>query len=198
MNLGKITGREIKKNKDSDVDRIILQIEMLPDDVRTVELISQAGEDTNPADNCRAVVVDVANDYKAAIAVSDDLTPEVNAGEKELYSTDTPVTEKRAKIKLCANGDIEIDAYGGSTLNIKQDGNIDINGASDFAVAYNDLKTAFDQLKSDYDNFVTTKYNLHAHTGVTVGGGSTGATATVGAASTADMSPAKVSTVRLP
>ena len=77
------------------------------------------------------------------------------------------------------------------------DGTIELNGAADFAVAYNDLKTAFDQLKSDFNNLVT-NFTSHVHAGVTVGAGSTGVTATPGVPSTADMSGAKVSTIRVP
>lgn len=75
---------------------------------------------------------------------------------------------------------------------------VEVNGNADFAVAYNDLKAAFDQLKSDFDNFVNLKYNLHVHPGVVAGPASTGVTPLVGASSTADMSGAKVDTVKLP
>jgi len=66
---------------------------------------------------------------------------------------------------------------------------IELNGNSNYAVKYNELKTAFDQLKSDFDNFVSTIYNLHVHP--SPAGGSTGTTPTTGSASTADMSDSK-------
>jgi hypothetical protein len=106
MKLGKITGRRIGTNRDGDASRVILQVELLEDDVKTVELFSQAGEDVNPADGCRAVVIDVASSYKVAIAVSDDLTPEVNAGEKEIYSTDNPATTKQARTLWDSAGNV--------------------------------------------------------------------------------------------
>lgn len=61
---------------------------------------------------------------------------------------------------------------------------VELNGNTNFAVKYTELKTAFDQLKSDL--------NSHVHTGVTTGGGSSGPPATP---SVADMSPSKNSTV---
>jgi hypothetical protein len=139
MNLGIITGREIKKNRDGNADRIILQVEMLAGDVRTVELISQSGENTNPADECRVVVVDLAKGYKGGIAVTDDLTPEVDAGEKELYSTDNPATTKLARLKLNSSSEIEL------------------NGNSDYAVSWTDLNTVLQALVTAINAAFATK-----------------------------------------
>jgi hypothetical protein len=87
---------------------------------------------------------------------------------------------------------------GASEISLLDDGTAIINGDADFAVAYTDLKTAFDQLKTDYDTFISTKYNMHVHPGVTAGAASTAVTLTVGSSSTADMAGAKVATVKLP
>jgi hypothetical protein len=108
VELGIITGYEITTNKDSTTDSLLLQVEMLDGDVRIVELISQAGEDTNPADGCRVCVIDASKGYKVGIAVTDNLTPEVDPGEKEFYSTDSPATTKKARLKLGADGLITI------------------------------------------------------------------------------------------
>lgn len=104
--IGIITGREVKKNRDGDKDRLLLQVEMISGDIRTVELVSQAGEDTNPASGCRVVVIDVADSYKVGIAISDDLAPEVDPGEKEIYSTDSPATAKQARTKWDGAGNV--------------------------------------------------------------------------------------------
>ncbi|MGL4368668.1 MAG: hypothetical protein ACRCUT_03210, partial [Spirochaetota bacterium] len=144
--VGIITGRKVSKNRDGDVQRIILQVELIPgEDVRSIELFSQSGEDTNPANGCRANIIDVSDSYQIAVGVTDDLAPEVSAGEKEIYSTDSPVTQKKARIKL------------GS------DGIVTINQGSDFAVKYNELLTAFNQLKSDFDA------HTHAVAGILAG-----------------------------
>jgi hypothetical protein len=105
--IGKITGRTIAKNRDGDVDRILLQVEVIPDeDVRTVELFTQAGDDTNPGNGCRVNIVPISNSYHVGIGVSDDLVSECDAGEKEFYSTDSPVTVKKARLKLDKNSRI--------------------------------------------------------------------------------------------
>ena len=143
----------------------------------------------NPADDCRVMVIEAARGYKITCGITDDLEPETDPGEKEIYSTDNPVTEKKAKIKLASNGDILIDAYGGATLNIKADGNIEINGNADYAVAFDDLKAEFNKLKDDY--------NSHTHN-YNPGPGAPAATTVTSAVNTSNIDLAKVDDVRLP
>ena len=113
MAIGIITGRRIGKNRDGTADRVILQVELLQDieepDVRTVELITQSGEDNNPANGCRVYIAEVDNSYEVGIAVTDDLTPDVDPGEKEFYSTDITKTLKKARIKFGADGNITMN-----------------------------------------------------------------------------------------
>jgi len=123
--IGKITGRKIGKNRDGDKDRIILQAELIEgEDTRSIELFSQSGEDNNPANGCRVLIIPVSDSYQLGGAVSDDLEPEVNAGEREIYSTDNPVTQKKARIKLETGVDIVL------------------NQGTKSAVTYEDLNTA--------------------------------------------------------
>jgi hypothetical protein len=103
--VGIITNRQIGPNRDGDKSRLLLQVQMVDDDMRTVELVTQAGEDTNPANGCRVVVINVPG-YKVAVAVTDDLTPEVDPGEKEIYSTDNPATAKQARTRWKSDGTI--------------------------------------------------------------------------------------------
>ena len=167
--IGKVTGYKIGKNRDGDKNRIILQVELIAgEDVRSIELIPGAGVDVNPALGCRVVLSDVSSSYQVTGAVTDDLTPECDPGEKEIYSTDSPVTQKLAKIKL------------------NKDSEIVMNDGADFAVRYSALETAFNQLKMDFD--------AHVHGGVATGSGSTGATTP----STADITGAKVEDIKVP
>jgi hypothetical protein len=73
--------------------------------------------------------------------------------------------------------------------------NIQLNGDSNFAIKYTELKSAFDTLKTDLNNLVTA-YNTHIHiTTATVGPsavpGVISPTASAGVSSAADMSGAK-------
>ena len=73
-------------------------------------------------------------------------------------------------------------------------GNVIINGSSDFAVAFNDLKAGFDQLKADF--------NTHVHAGSSSPAGLctilSPAASVPPAPSTATIDAAKVESVKLP
>jgi len=77
---------------------------------------------------------------------------------------------------------------------------IHLNGDGDTAVKYSELETAFNQLKDDFDNFVST-YNAHTHTTTaTVGVGPVGViapTTSTGSPSTADITPAEEDSIKL-
>jgi hypothetical protein len=189
--LGIITSHKIGKNRDGDADRVLLQVKMLDEDVRTVELFPGAGVDSNPANGCRVEVVE-ANGVKISGIVSDDIAPESDPGEYEIYSTDNPAVAKKASVKLSSNGDITITAFTGAKIEIKADGDIILNSGTGSAVKFSELETAFNQLKDDFDDF---KAN-HKHGGVTIGAGTT-AVSDMPAPSTADISAAEVPEVKL-
>lgn len=138
--VGIITGCSKSKNRDGDKVRTILQVELIEDeDVRSVELFSQAGEDVCPANGCRVNVIDASKSYQIGVGVSDDLAPEVAAGEREIYSTNNPVTTKKARIKWGA------------------DGVITINAGTKSAVNYADLNTALQTLVTAINAALATK-----------------------------------------
>jgi phage gp45-like len=171
------------------------------------------GDDSVPNNGDRVIVVDLTPAYRVAVATEDSTIPESGKGEKELYSYNA-LGLKLARMKLADDSSIEIkndlatvkiESTGAITLdgplasvNMAVDGTIELNGNSDFAVSFTDLKTAFDQLKNDFNTFVNTKYNVHVHPGVTAGPASTAVTLTLGAPSAADMSAAKVESVKVP
>jgi hypothetical protein len=80
-------------------------------------------------------------------------------------------------------------------LKLTPAGDIFLNGNTDNAVAYTDLKTAFDNLKSELNAFIT-KYNTATYT--ISGVGTTGKTSAPATPATADMTGAKVNNVKLP
>lgn len=66
--------------------------------------------------------------------------------------------------------------------------------AEDYAVRYNELETAFNQLKQDLNTFISV-FNAHTQP---VSGGTAGAPSIPGVSSAAIVTPAKVDNVRLP
>lgn len=85
-------------------------------------------------------------------------------------------------------------------VHLKNNGTMEIGGTDDNLVRYSELKTGFDQLKTDFNNFLTTQYNLHTHPvpGVTVGSGSTNSSVTtsLGTESIADISDCKIDEIK--
>lgn len=85
-------------------------------------------------------------------------------------------------------------------IEIAENGDVILNGDQDSAVAYTDLKTAFDQLKSDVNDLVTA-FNAHVHPTAAPGPPSppTPVPGSIPATpSAADMSGAEVNNVKLP
>jgi len=181
--IGTVRGSEIAENKDADEKSRLLQVEFTnADDLQTIEQLGATGEDSNPQPGARVIVIDLGPSYRVAVALSDELEPEVEVGEKEIYSYDD------AGAKL-------------ATIKLLNDSSIELNGDADNAVAFAGLKTAFDQLKSDFDSLVSA-YNAHVHaTTATVSTGSPGvlsATVSTGSPTTADIDPAKIDSIKVP
>lgn len=169
VEIGIVTGREIVENKDGEQKSLMLQLELSEeDDIQTVELINLAGEDNNPANESTVVVIKISESYKVGIAANDGIESTVDPGERKIYSY--------------LAGVIKSFAY------FKKDGTLEINGNTDFAVAFDDLKVAFDQLKSQVTS------NL---TAISTAIGTLGGTYTV-IPLTASVDSAKVPTIKVP
>lgn len=177
IRTGIVTGREFRKNRDGENNRLLLQVQITDaDDVHTVEYMSPPGEDSNPPDGAKVLIIDVGRAYKVAIAADDNVQPSMGEGEKKLYSI----------------SDGAIAAF----INFLASGIIEINGNGDFAVRYNELETGFNQLKTDFNSFVTSVYNIHSHP--TAPTGPISPPSASGSSSAADISAAKVDEVKLP
>lgn len=110
--------------------------------------------------------------------------------KKHLIEIDDTEGSERINIQHSSGATVLFDSTGQITITGVD--NININGDTDFAVAYTDLKTAFDQLVTDF--------NAHLHTTTaTIGSSATpGTISTPTVPSSADMTNAKVDTVKLP
>lgn len=145
--IARVVGREVRTNKDGTANKLMLQVEISdPDDIQSVQLMNQSGEETNPPNDSQVIVVSIGESFKVAVAADDNIIPTMAIGERKIYSTSAGAVS--AFINLLASGVIEI------------------NGNGEFAVGFTAMKAAFDQLISDFD--------LHIHSGVTTGLGVSG------------------------
>ena len=165
IQLGTVTGQEIKPNRGTDIDVRMLQVELgtsAQSDVQSVEYIPLSGDDNPPMKGDKVVVISIGPAFKIAIAVRDAVVTAMNAGERKLYSRDS-------------NGDIA------AFMNLLDTGIMELNGNAYSAVRFEELETAFNQLKADYDG--------HA--------GHFSPTNSVPTPSTADISPAESDMVKV-
>lgn len=167
LTVGVVTGQNITDYRGGDTVRM-LQVQLLGDNPETVEWFDITGEDTAPVNGDKVVILEIARNYKIAVATKDLITAAVSAGERKFYSRDS-------------NGAVQAIIY------LKNDGSIELNSGSDWAVQFTALQTAFNELK--------TAFNTHLHTGVTSGGASTGTTTIPSAA---DISLAKINKINVP
>lgn len=127
VTIGTVRGSEVIENKDSDEKSRMLQVEFTnADDLQSIEQLGATGEDSNPQEGARVIVVDLSPSYRVAIALSDEIEPSVDAGEKELYSYDDS-GNKLVTVLLKSDGSFEVDNGSGSMI-MDASGNWDING----------------------------------------------------------------------
>ena len=115
---------------DSDIIRRLREIKVRcfgSDDVRTANLLSPFGDDSNPIPNLRAVYMDTSNDSNPVIIgyINDQLAAE--PGEKRLFSLDS-------------EGKIAYFVW------LKNDGTCELNGDADNAVRFSPVKSGLEDM----------------------------------------------------
>lgn len=174
---GTIKGFEVTTNRNSEQKVLMLQVEISgPDDIQSVEWYNPGGVQSVPMKGSKIQILQNGAGWKVAVSANDgiDFDESLNEGEKLIYS---------------GNQD--------STIKMLADGTIEVNGKNDNAVRYLELKTAFDELKTDHNDLVTlvNGFLTHVHPGI---GAPPSPPAIPETPSTADMSDSKVETVLLP
>ncbi len=152
--------------------RIVKVLRFGKSDVQTCIESGPYGIDSNPVKDMIAVYAETSEKGKVAIVGYFNKNQKALTGELRLFSTDENGTEKFYTW-------------------LKNDGTIEIGGDTNFAVKFNELKTEFNKLKQDFNDFVTQKYNIHTHPGVTSGNSSTLVTPTIGTVNTSNIDNAK-------
>lgn len=146
IQIGIVTGKETAKNKDGTKEVLLLQVQMEdPEDIQTVELMSQTGENSNPPVGSRVIVMGAGPAFKLAIASDDSIVPTTEDGEKLIYSTDedgavvvSSIYLKNDGTMIADNGEVTITATPGGLLSIVASGNTEITSAK--TIINNDLE----------------------------------------------------------
>lgn len=138
MNIltGVVIGQTIEKNRDGENNVRMLQVEITePNDTQSIQQISFSGEDNAPTKGDTVAIIEVSESYKIAIGIQDQIVPEVESGERKLYSQDGGVIK--------------------SFVYLKKDGQMILNGTGDYAVRFNKLKETIDELQDDIASLKT-------------------------------------------
>jgi hypothetical protein len=131
---GIVTGQSIEKNRDSENNVRMLQLELTePGDVQGAQLMTFSGDDNSPPEGTKVTIIEISPSYKIAVASEDQIEPSVATGERKLYSQ--------------KNNAIEAFIY------LKNDGKIQLNGTGDNAVRFKALETAFNELQGKWNAF---------------------------------------------
>lgn len=98
------------------------------DDVQTVQLVGQTGEESNPPDGSVVVLVPAGPALKLAVGMLDRVPPDLDVGGKRVYSTAADGTTVKAEVRLDPDG--KITAHNdAATLTIDTDGTIKAENA---------------------------------------------------------------------
>jgi hypothetical protein len=144
VTVGVVTGQSIEAYRGGDTVRLV-KVQLLGNFPETIEWFDIAGEDTAPIIGDKVVVLEVARNYKIAIATKDLITAAVNAGERKFFSRN-------------AAGVVQ------ATIYLKDDGIIEINGNINTAVKYAPLNTALQGLVTAINNALTFKQDATGQT----------------------------------
>lgn len=126
------------------------------DDVQEPFQANNFGVDSNPIKGMVAVYSSTSENGKNVIIGYLNKDQLADVGETRMFSTDS-------------NGNLKTFVW------LKNDGTMQLGGDSNFAVKFNELKTAFNALKQSHNDLLT-EYKTHTHAGVTSGASSTAPT----------------------
>jgi hypothetical protein len=155
---------------DAATRRLIKVLRFGKSDVQTPFDVSPFGIDGHAIKDMIAVYSETGEKGKAVIVGYINKNKLAGVGELRLFSTDQNGSEK-------------------FYVWLKNDGFLELGGAQNFAVKFNELKTEFNSLKESHNNLLT-EYIAHVHTGGTISG-STGTTVSTQTPNAANIDNAK-------
>lgn len=161
---------------DTAGDSIIATLKGSAEKGETAQVQGQTGIIGNPPKGAKGLRIRIGSLDIIISSLNYQVALPQNPGETKVYSTDADGVEKSGTI-------------------YRNDGNQEINGNQDFAVRFLELKATVDEIVSDHNDLVTA-HNTHMHP--TAATGPPSLPTVTESPSTADISDAKVDTVKLP
>lgn len=188
INTGIVTGRTEARNRGGVVVARLLQV-MVSDeaDVQTVQLVGQAGEESNPPNGSLVLLLGAGKAMQLSAGVADGIEPIMAVGGKRIYSTDETGAVVKGLVRLNPDGDILVQ-NDNTSVNVMPNGDVTVTCGGAITVYSNDavnITAPSVVLNSDLQvngaitatGLVTgggTVLSTHKHGGVQTGGGQTG------------------------
>ena len=126
-----------------DAERLIKFKRLGNDDIQEVVQVNPYGVDANPIKDMVAIYSPTLQQGQAVIIGYVNKNQLADVGEHRIFSTD-------------ADGALQF------YLHLKNDGTAEFGGDTKNMVRYQELETAFNQLRDDFNSLVAT-YNAHTH-----------------------------------
>lgn len=179
MNLVKVLSTRVVEAR----GRLVKYLRYGKSDVQESREASSFGIDSNSPKDTIAVYAPTSEKGKAVIVGYLNKNQLAEYGETRLFSVDV-------------NGDLSAFVW------LKNNGDLQLMGDSDFAIRYSEMETAFNELRDKVNDLIS-KYNSHTHiTTATVGGSPTpgiiSPTTSTEVPTTVDMTAAKIDEIKVP
>ncbi len=142
-------------------------------DVQEILETSPAGTDANPIAGMIAITTETSEKGKSVVLGYINKNRLAAAGEVRHFSQD-------------GNGGLKFYTW------LKANGTLELGGSAKHLARYEELETGFNQLKTDFNNFIII-FNGHIHA---TPSGPASPTATLGTASTASIAGAKINEIK--
>jgi hypothetical protein len=167
--------KTISAEVDALTRRVVKFVRYGKKDIQTSLQVAPHGIDSNPVKDLIALYADTGEKGKTVLVGYLNKNVLAAVGETRLYSTD-------------ADGALQTFIW------LKADGTMELGGNAKHLARFEELKTGYDQLKQDFNNFVTTVFNAHMHP--TAGTGAPSPPTLTGTASTASIDSSKIDEIK--
>ncbi len=169
MNLTKFVSSSIEEGR-----RILKVLRLGRSDVQTANEAVAFGIDSVPLRDLRAIYANTGQSGTNVIIGYISLSQVSVEGETRLYALDP------------SSGNKSIDII------LRTDGTMEVGGDADFMVRYSALETAYNELRDDFNSFIST-YNSHTHPAP---GGTTSPATQTGSTSAGDITGARIDEIK--
>lgn len=196
LRVGIITGRQTAVNRESGGPAVrLLQVQITDnEDVQTVQLVGQAGEEVNPVNGSLVLILPGGQAFKLSAGTDDGIVPIMAVGGKRLYAVNPADHTVICDIQLKPDGTIAL-AGPVASLTLSPDGTVLAdNGAASFTMTPAGVFN-FSGVSANFDCPVVSEVSVtaplvvgttnvtfggksgvaHIHSGVQTGAGNTGA-----------------------